>query len=860
MGEVYLAEDTRLDRKVALKFLPQYLQQDEVAQKRFVREAKSAAAIDHPYICKIYEPGETEDYSFIAMEYVEGETLQKRMDQGPLALKETLHIASEMAEALEEAHKKGIVHRDLKPANVMLTSGGHIKVMDFGLAKRLQPRGKEEEITAALTREGTTLGTLTYMSPEQLKGKQVDTRSDIFSFGVMLYEMLTGVHPFRTGTQAETINSILNEHPSTISRYTEDTSDILEHTVEKMLAKDPATRYQSVHEVWSNLRKLQEKLSYSGVLSADLHPSPRKTPWFWWAIGAVAVVLVSAVSYQFLPRLSIRDNRVPSSGPIQHPLTTLPGREVHPALSPNGKQVVFAHQPADRSGLHLYLKNVGEPGELQLTEAKTIDTNPTWHPDGSKIAFQRSYWSEERGRKPEIWTTTTLKGPEKLIYRYEVAGGVAEGLSYSPDGKYLAYSEPRGIYLFSTVTGERRQFTKPEPIEGEPTTDLWPTFSPNGAKIAFVRRVGRHHKGIACVQAIERDEPIEVAHSERIYQVAWAVEGDSIISVEGTTPTNTYLVRTYLDGSPGGRLSFGGRARGISISGERLAFTMWLTDLNIWRTWGPKAENEAKAEEIIASTRGDSNPQFSPDGKRIAFESDRTAGTSQIYVSDVHGRDTVPLTAMEGVGRPKWSPGADQILFAGRSEKARVSTSGFNEARLWLIDAEGGVPKKLNLELSSLGDFGWSADGESIYFTNLSEGVYQIWKTSLESGETIKLTHSDGGKRYPTEWNGRLYFGRGQQICSMPADGGDEKEEFEGIPSDFCLWDGHIVWRSKDGEGGDVLKLFNLETGARFQRPISMPGYRNAGTPFSVSPDGRWIVYTHRNQMGSDLMLVENFR
>ncbi len=192
MGEVYLAEDSRLDRKVALKFLSEELEQDSTAKKRFLREAKSAAALDHPYICHIHEVGEVEGKSFISMEYVQGETLQDKLTQGPLPLNDALEKATEVAEALEEAHKQGIVHRDLKPSNIMLTPQGHVKVMDFGLAKRVTPvEGQEQEITTALTKQGSTLGTVPYMSPEQVRGQEVDTRSDIFSFGVVLYEMLT---------------------------------------------------------------------------------------------------------------------------------------------------------------------------------------------------------------------------------------------------------------------------------------------------------------------------------------------------------------------------------------------------------------------------------------------------------------------------------------------------------------------------------------------------------------------------------------------------------------------------------------------------------------------------------------------
>ncbi len=205
MGEVYLAQDTTLDRKVALKFLPEELEQDPTTRKRFLREAKSAAAVDHPFICHIHEVGEVEGKSFISLEYVKGETLKDKLAQGPLPVKDALVKATEVAEALQEAHKQGIVHRDLKPSNIMLTPQGHVKVMDFGLAKRVTPvEDQEQEITTALTKQGSTLGTVPYMSPEQVRGQEVDTRSDIFSFGVVLYEMLAGVNPFKKSGHMDT--------------------------------------------------------------------------------------------------------------------------------------------------------------------------------------------------------------------------------------------------------------------------------------------------------------------------------------------------------------------------------------------------------------------------------------------------------------------------------------------------------------------------------------------------------------------------------------------------------------------------------------------------------------------------------
>jgi len=216
MGEVFLADDISLHRKVALKFLSQEMKQDAAARKRFIREAHSAAALDHPFICHINEVGESEGRDFIVMEYVDGRTLKDRLARGSLQLKEALQIAIEVAEALEAAHGKAIIHRDIKPANIMITKAGHAKVMDFGLAKQLIPPGgieNQEETVTALTRSGMTLGTLAYMSPEQLRGEAVDARSDIFSFGAVLYEMLAGIHPFKKKTGMDTASAILNAAP-----------------------------------------------------------------------------------------------------------------------------------------------------------------------------------------------------------------------------------------------------------------------------------------------------------------------------------------------------------------------------------------------------------------------------------------------------------------------------------------------------------------------------------------------------------------------------------------------------------------------------------------------------------------------
>jgi eukaryotic-like serine/threonine-protein kinase len=260
MGIVVLAHDTLLDRKVAIKFLPDSLSQDETARKRFVREARSAAAIDHPFICAIHEVGEAEGKGFIVMEYLEGQTLRDRLAQGLIPLKQAMQWAVEIAEALAEAHEKGIIHRDIKPANIMLKRTGHVKVMDFGLAKQMslspQLGNQEETLTGGLTQEGATMGTLPYMSPEQVQGKTVDRRSDLFSFGIVIYEMLTGVNPFKKASGFDTADAILKEVPAPISKYRDDLPPPLVALISKLLAKNPEDRCQQAREVADNLQRM----------------------------------------------------------------------------------------------------------------------------------------------------------------------------------------------------------------------------------------------------------------------------------------------------------------------------------------------------------------------------------------------------------------------------------------------------------------------------------------------------------------------------------------------------------------------------------------------------------------------------
>lgn len=294
MGQVFLARDAVLERNVAIKFLPPEMESDSQTRMRFVREAKSAASLDHPFICKVYETGEVDEKAFIVMEYVEGKTLKGKMEEGPLSMADVLRITLETAEALDEAHKKGVVHRDLKPANIMITPQNHVKVMDFGLAKRILPRGKENiaaTITqSSLTVQGAIAGTIAYMSPEQARGENVDARSDIFSLGIILQEMISGHHPFSKPSAIETLSSILKDPVPQTQIKPRSLNPVLGPILNKALAKERADRYADITEFVGDIRKAQKTILGS--------PSIFHRPVFLIAAAAIIIVLAGLILFQ----------------------------------------------------------------------------------------------------------------------------------------------------------------------------------------------------------------------------------------------------------------------------------------------------------------------------------------------------------------------------------------------------------------------------------------------------------------------------------------------------------------------------------------------------------------------------------
>ena len=336
MGEVYLARDTKLRRQVALKFLPEHLQHDASARGRFLREARAAATLDHPYICKIYETGDEGELTYIALEYVDGETLEERLRKGPMPIAEVLMVAEEMADALAEAHDQRVVHRDLKPSNIMVTHGGHVKVMDLGLAKRLGPVEEGEMSQAGesylLTARHTVVGSIPYMSPEQARGEAVDARSDVFSLGTVLYELVAGRHPFPGPSSAVLFDQILNQEPPSLKSLRPQTPESLEQVIHRALEKDPRLRYQDAGDLLSDLRRVRS--GESPVLrpkSTGPSPKSRNNRLLWILAGTGALVGVAAlVGLVWLQRSA----ELPTPSPISLPSQPVADRPTLPAPAP----------------------------------------------------------------------------------------------------------------------------------------------------------------------------------------------------------------------------------------------------------------------------------------------------------------------------------------------------------------------------------------------------------------------------------------------------------------------------------------------------------------------------------------------
>jgi Tol biopolymer transport system component len=867
MGEVWLATELRLERKVALKLLPAELTSDPSRVRRFQQEARAASALNHPNVCHIYALGETpEGRHYIAMEYVEGETLRQRLATSRLAMREVLDISIQVVAALGAAHAAGVIHRDIKPENIMLRPDGVVKVLDFGLAK-LASIAPEQADTAEMfvhTDAGTVMGTVAYMSPEQTRGDELDPRTDVFSFGVVLYEAATGTPPFTGKTSAVILEAILNRVPLAATRLRPELPADLDGIIGKALEKDRDVRYQSAGDLLVDLRRLKRDTDSGGV-PAGAHAQPSRAPQRWRMQRPTTGIVIVFVVLLTAAWLAVSRRADPPAAPAGStrtvPLTTLPGLERFPEFAPDGKQIAFSWD-GDNGNEDVYVKLIAAGNPLRLTTSPAPDVHPTWSPDGLYIAFVRI--SEDDGG---IFIIPALGGPERRIdaVKWEVAwDAYGAGLSWSPDGRYLAFSDrsapqaPVSLFITSLDQSVRRRLTSPPALS---VGDLDPEISADGQSVAFIRATST---GVSDIYRVPfaAGEPTRVTTGEGwLTGVTWTPGDTALVFSSSRSGPDGGLWSVRAAGGKPERLSIGGDNASdptISSRADRLAYVQQTMGGDIWQLdISAGGQPLSPPRRLIASTRIDAGPHFSPDGKRIAFHSDRS-GSMEIWACDVGGHNLLQLTSVGGglTGSPRWAPDSRHVAFDSRSgENSDI-----------YVTLEGGRPHRITSDASDEVVPSWSTDGRWIYFSSNRTGRWEVWKTRVEGGSPVQVTRHGGFAAVESRDGHSVYYVKGQSVgglWSVPVNGGDE------IPIMELPEAGYWGYWALSHEGvyvvdtratPHVLSFLDLRTRrVRKIAALARPAVALYAPGLAVSADGRKVLYVHEEDLNSDLVLVEGF-
>jgi eukaryotic-like serine/threonine-protein kinase len=660
MGVVYKARDTRLDRVVALKVLPSDKTMDTDRRRRFVQEAKAASALSHPNIITIYEIDAYEGTDFIAMEYIAGRTLDRHIPRQGMRTTEVLRYAVQMADALAAAHAAGIIHRDLKPGNIMVADSGLVKVLDFGLAKLTEKTATGEDgATATLgdkpnTEEGHILGTIAYMSPEQAQGLRLDARSDIFSLGAVLYEMLTGQRAFSGDTKVSTMAAILNRDPQPLA---ETTPRELDRIVTRCLRKDPARRFQNMADLKVALEELKEE-SDTGQLTAPAALAPR--PRWQFVAAALAVVAVLAAGVWW--RWNLRSAPGSSANRNLRQLTHDSGPTSFPALSPDAKLVAYQSDRAEPGRIDIWIQQTSGGAAIPLTKGPAIHQHPVFSGDGAKVYF------DSTGPPQGIYEVSSLGGEARLI----AAGGILPAVS--PDGQSITYigMPSRQLLVVPPSGGEPRDL-----VPGYLTLNNHrPVWSPDSQRVAFIgQKIGDPLVEVWLA-------PVSGGKPKKTNSAAWSREhkydgspsawlpGDGVIAWLAKDQ-NIQIYRFHLNpdwlvaGEPE-PLTFGGTANMFpSVAAGKMVFQSGENQGTLWSLAADT--NRGLVTGVLEKLAGYArNPSSTLDGKTLVYSSNRT-GSSDIFFRDLAtGREravTVNTTERSIIGSPQFDRAGTEVVY-----------------------------------------------------------------------------------------------------------------------------------------------------------------------------------------------------
>ena len=684
MGVVYKAQDTQLNRTVALKFLPDRVNKDATAKARFLQEAQAAAGLNHPNICTIFGVEEHEGSLFMSMEYVEGGTLREKI---PFAkADDAVSIAVEIGDALHEAHDKGIVHRDIKADNIMLTSKGQAKVMDFGLAKL---KGAMK-----LTRTSSTVGTLGYMAPEQIQGGEVDHRSDIFSFGVLLFEMLTGKLPFRGEHEAAMVYSIVNEDPQDIAQLVPNLSPLVANLIQRCLEKDPEDRYQTMQDAVSELRRSQKKTSrISRQMSVErpaMQPSqPMEQPvssadqmtttsFFSqrkniYIVGGAAVLVIAVAAYFLFGSSEPKLNPDMTFRTIQMPFTVFQ----YPGLSSDGNWIVFPAADANGRWDLYWMHNAGGDAR-RVTFDSSVTPRFRWlgadiSPDGSQIAYDMQNPS---GGLPDVYVVSSNGGTGRRIAQEGM------GVRWRFDGKRIGYigSPDRnlsGVYSVKPDGSDpRAEFIDSSTAQG----NISFSWSPDGNSIAWIRSFPNNTSEIITVDLHTRQEKQITHDGKNLDEVFWTKNNMIIFSSSKSGNTNLWAVPA--EGGEEIQITKGaGPDLGVKVSVDckRLLYYQNQDIGNIWSANG----QGTNLRQLTSDDQNITNIAFSPDKKTIVFAMTSEQGfvstQSHLYMMDRDGNNRRQLTfGNEVSNRPIFSPDGKHIAYRSRDPQEPADSFKIN--------------------------------------------------------------------------------------------------------------------------------------------------------------------------------------
>ncbi len=713
MGEVYRARDTRLDREVAIKVLPASLTSDPDRLRRFEQEARAAAALNHPNILVVYQMATHDGFSYMVTELLEGETLRERLRHGPIPLRKAIDYEVQIARGLAAAHDKGIVHRDLKPENLFLTKDGRVKILDFGLAKLTQPKDNSGEMNTLTqgTDPGMVVGTAGYMSPEQVRGTPADHRSDIFSFGTILYETVTGKQTFRKPTSAETMSAILNEEPEAISQLAPSIPPGLERVARRCLEKAPEQRFQSA----SDLAFALEALSDSGMTApsgvhAQQSAKPRRRGIV--LVGAVVVIVLAAAAVAYF-------RTQPPAAPVLSNYVQLTHDGQRKDLNTtDGSRLYLYWGTADFTGLAQMSVSGGEPQKLPILSMNMFPRG--FSPDESELLAVDAHGEPPMG---PLWSVPILGGSPRRL-----GDLVGNGGDWSPDGKRLAYSDASNLYLANADGSE------PHKLLALNNTDIveYLRWSPGGNHLRFTE----------ANMASNADSIWEVsADGTNLHRLfpgccgRWTPDGKYYVFVSRNQIWALAQKGGWLRPEPKPvQLTSSPMALSDPVpskDGKKL-FVVGAT------TRGQLMRYDLKSHGYVPFLRGISAEYvaFSKDGQWVAYVS---YPDGALWRSKADGSDPLQLTySSDYAFVPRWSPDGKKILF--------WETPVGKPSRMYEVSAEGGTPQQLlPNDLSAQQDPNWSPDGSKIVFAgNSNDPASAVHILDLKTGEVSTLPESQG--------------------------------------------------------------------------------------------------------------------